>query len=86
MAPSPRVTVRRGATVKVMSSFHRNQMSFPLAHPADVVCLISRHRAHDGTTTAIYRTLRRSTITFLSSYEHATDAMDPAMLGRLVVR
>lgn len=84
--PSPSAATSLGGTVEVVSSFHEHKMSFPVVHPANAVCVISQFRTHAGATTTIYRTLRRSTITFFSTYEHASNAMMPAMLGHLTVR
>jgi hypothetical protein len=85
VAPIPGVRAKPGVIVEVVSSFHDNQMTFPTAHPVRAVCEISQHRRHDGTALAVYTPLRKRTITFSSTYVHPTEAMMPAMLGRLVV-
>ena len=84
---TPRVVGSKGATVEVVSSFDGGQMSFPTptVHP-NAVCEISRHRSRDGTATVLYKALRRATVLFFSNYAHPSNAMDPAMFGRLVVR
>lgn len=85
-SPTPRVRGRVGVTVKVVSSYHDGQMTFPTARPSNAVCEVSRDRSRDGTATVIYKALRKATVRFFSNYTHETDAKDPAMMGRLVVR
>ena len=85
VAPTPRVLGKEGAAVKIVSSYHGNQMAFPTAHPSKAVCEISQHRSRDGAATVVYKARRKATITFSSTYAHATEAMMPAMLGRLEV-
>ncbi len=75
----------QGATVEVVSSFEHQQMTFPVAHPSTAVCELSRLRDSSGAATAVYRVVRPTTITFSSTYTHATMAMMPEMLGRLSV-
>jgi hypothetical protein len=84
-APMPRVLGNEGGAVEVVSSDRGNQMTFPTARPSKAVCEISQHRSRDGTATVVYQPLCKATITFSSTYAHATEAMMPAMLGRLVV-
>lgn len=84
-APTPRVPAAQGATVEVISSFERQQMTFPVAHPSTAVCELSRHRGSSGVATVVYRVVRPRTITFSSTYTHATMAMMPEMLGWLSV-
>src|SRR5438105_14205103 len=83
--PTPRVVGHTGAAIEVVSSYQGNEMTFPTAHPFKGVCELSQHRGHDGTAIVVYKALRRGTIKFFSTYTHATNAMMPAMLGRLVV-
>jgi hypothetical protein len=85
VAPTPQVGGSSGATVEVVSSSHGNEMTFPAAHPSSALCEISQHRTSDGTAMVVYKALRPGAITFSSTYTHATQAMMPAMLGRLVV-
>jgi hypothetical protein len=83
--PIPRVLGSEGAAFEVVSSYHGNEMTFPTPHPSKAVCEISQHRSANGTTTVVYKALRKATINFFSTYAHATEALMPAMLGRLVV-
>lgn len=82
-APTPSLPVTQGVAVEVVSSFAHQQMTFPAAHPSTTVCELSRRRDGSGTATVVYRVVRPSTITFSSTYTHATPLMMPAMLGRL---
>ncbi|HYB27330.1 MAG TPA: hypothetical protein VEF89_11995 [Solirubrobacteraceae bacterium] len=68
-----------------MSTYHGNEMAFPAAHPSAAVCEISEQRSRDGTATVVYKARRPGTVTFSSTYARVTEAMMPAMLGRLVV-
>jgi len=85
VSPMPQATANEGAYVEVVSTYHGNEMAFPAAHPSAAVCEISQQRSRDGTATVVYKALRPGTITFSSTYAHVTEAMMPAMLGRLLV-
>ena len=84
--PIPRLVGRREAVVEVVSSYAGGEMTFPTPHPSKDVCEVSQHRGPDGTSTVVFKAPEKATITFLSSYAHPTNAMDPAMSGRLIVR
>lgn len=83
--PGPRASGYKGMTLEVVSSYHGNEMTFPRPHPSDAVCEIFQHRSSDGTAIAVYKVLRRTTITFSSTYTHVTEAGMPYMGGRLLV-
>ena len=85
-APTPRVVGSKGVVVEVVSRFDGGRMTFPTPHPSPAVCEISLHRGRERTATAVYEALRKATVLFSSTYARRTDAMMPAMFGRLVVR
>lgn len=85
VAPIPRIRLRLGDAVKVVSSYHGNKMTYPTAHPVSAVCEISQDRDRYGNATVVYKIRRRGKILFASGFTHITPAMDTAMLGRVVV-
>jgi len=60
-------------------------MQFPRATPSRDVCAISWHRNPKGSANVLYRMTRVAVVTFGSTFTHATNAMMPAMLGRIKV-
>ncbi len=71
--------------MEVFSRYHGNEMTFPTAHPARVVCELSQHRDRRGDATVVYKVLRPGKARFFSSFTHPTNAADPAMRGQIVV-
>lgn len=83
--PPPEAQATRGDQVEVVSGYHGNQMSLPVAHPAGAVCEVSQGHAAHGDAVVVYKVLRPALIRFVSGLAHPTGAADPAMVGRLVV-
>jgi hypothetical protein len=85
--PVPKLSVRPGAVVDVISRYGMGQMSLPtpLAHHSASLCEITHHHQRTGATSVTYRLLTPGVVTFVSSYVHPTPLADPALSAKVTV-
>ena len=68
--PYPTLTAAEGVAVEVVRSNRGFAMTFPSPYPAGAVCEVSQHRGAGGAAAVLFKAVRATTVTFVSTYLH----------------